>query len=104
MIFFFKDKVTDTLKDNLFIAFFGERDCCLVVLPLGLEGKFSVYLSTDRFDFLTCFVEETAKQEVNSWLVVPPTSLERAILVELFPRVTFFWCLVDCPKSVSFAI
>lgn len=94
------------MKDNLFSAFFGERDCCSVVLPLGLEGKFSVYLSADRFDFLTCFVEETAKQKVNSGLVVPPTSLERAIWVEHFPRVTFFWCLVDsrCPKNVSFAI
>lgn len=46
------------MKVHLFVAFFGVRECCPVVLPQGLEGKFSVYLSADRFDFLTCIVEE----------------------------------------------
>lgn len=40
------------------VAFFEDREQCSVGLPLGLEAKFCIYLSADRFDFLTCFVEE----------------------------------------------
>lgn len=41
------------------VAFFEDRELgSVVVLPLGLEAKFCIYLSADHFDFLTCFVEE----------------------------------------------